>query len=701
MRSTARRRIRWRLRPLSLPPRPYAPRTVAGACVVSLCRNRSRNQITTVSVEQFGPVRHSSRSAASMATMPLGLSTRSARFEEGSEVFLEGPVDWELNRLQRQCKLMEGQRRTYSKEVHQRISKQLEEIRQLEVLRAKLQMQISVAQSQVKRLKDSQRLEDMDRLLKCRAQVQAETEALQEQARALDKQIQEWENHILTQSKKASTPGVILNQKMKIQRRIQILEDQLDRVTCHFDIQLVRNAALREELDLLRIERGRYLNMDRKLKKEIHLLRETVGALSTSSTSAYTAREEAKTKMGLLRERAEKEVAQSETEAQILQRQISHLEQLHRFLKLKNHDRQPDPDIVQKQEQRAWEVAEGLRKTSQEKLVLRYEDALNKLAQLTGESDPDLLVEKYLELEERNFAEFNFINEQNSELHHLQEEIKEMQEALVSEHASQDTQHLQQEQQCRTLQQEVDTVCSESQQLEARLQALRAQLEKLKADIQLLFEKAQCDSSVIKDLLGVKTHLRDRDMRLFLSTIEKRLVQLLTVQAFLEVQVELQDLQQQEEATRKLESSPSLAFSSTQISLSVPSLGTPKRTSVIPESILSHKTSRGRGASSISHVTFGDSGSAAGPMTLASVSASVALVSSRGSVVGRGAFKHTSSSSYLGSTGYLETSRGQESTGGGAQSQSMGSELSRGHGSSSGPGSRPSSSTSKDSRGYN
>lgn len=32
--------------------------------------------------------------------------------------------------------------------------------------------------------------------------------------------------------------------------------------------------------------------------------------------------------------------------------------------------------------------------------------------------------------EERNFAEFNFINEQNSELQHLQEEIKEVSEAL-------------------------------------------------------------------------------------------------------------------------------------------------------------------------------------------------------------------------------------------------------------------------------
>lgn len=47
----------------------------------------------------------------------------------------------------------------------------------------------------------------------------------------------------------------------------------------------------------------------------------------------------------------------------------------------------------------AKEVAEGLRKSSQERLKLRYEDALNKLSQLTGESDPDLLVEKYLERE--------------------------------------------------------------------------------------------------------------------------------------------------------------------------------------------------------------------------------------------------------------------------------------------------------------
>lgn len=56
--------------------------------------------------------------------------------------------------------------------------------------------------------------------------------------------------------------------------------------------------------------------------------------------------------MGLLQERADKEVTQNQTEVQSLQRQIAHLEQLHRFLKLKNDERQPDPAVVEKREKR-------------------------------------------------------------------------------------------------------------------------------------------------------------------------------------------------------------------------------------------------------------------------------------------------------------------------------------------------------------
>uniref|UniRef100_A0A8D1RYG5 Outer dynein arm docking complex subunit 1 n=1 Tax=Sus scrofa TaxID=9823 RepID=A0A8D1RYG5_PIG len=642
---------------------------------------------------------------------------------------------------------MEGERRAYSKEVHQRINKQLGEIQRLEGVRDKLQVQISIAQSQVKRLRDSERLENMGHLLKCRVQVQAEVKELQEQTRALDREIQEWETRIFAHSQDVKAPGCVLSQKVKVRQRIKILEDQLDRVTCRFDIQLVRNATLREELDLLRIERNRYLNVDHKLQKE-----------------------EAKNKISMLRERAEKEVAQNETEVQILQRQVAHLEQLHRFLKLKNDDRQPDPAILAKREQRAREVAEGLRKTSQEKLVLRYEDALNKLYQLTGESDPDLMVEKYLELEERNFAEFNFINEQNSELEHLQEEIKEMQEALVSRRRSEEDRRAQQEQQRTELQQRVDEVHTEAENLEARFQDFRGQLEALKTAIQRLFTRAQCDSTLINDLLGVKTQMRDRDIGLFLGLIEKRLVELLMVHAFLETQsypftslpsaalmvlgqspeellkkvvlplppdnleeppgfearddyplskeellsqvvkslkvqeqAREQHLKELAEAVKKVDSTPSITFSQ-KASSSTRLL--PKSPSAIPGSIMSHRTSGGRAPSSnVGHVTFGEPSSSAGRMTYGSTSATGALASSRSSTGGRVTFRSPSSSSYLGSTGYLESSRGHESFGG-LESRGPGSEssgglgFSRGQVSSTGPASSTGqgSTTSKDSR---
>lgn len=43
-------------------------------------------------------------------------------------------------------------------------------------------------------------------------------------------QIQEWETRIFNHSKDIKAPGLVLDQKVKIRRRIKILEDQLDRV---------------------------------------------------------------------------------------------------------------------------------------------------------------------------------------------------------------------------------------------------------------------------------------------------------------------------------------------------------------------------------------------------------------------------------------------------------------------------------------
>uniref|UniRef100_A0A673V797 ODAD1 central coiled coil region domain-containing protein n=1 Tax=Suricata suricatta TaxID=37032 RepID=A0A673V797_SURSU len=408
-------------------------------------------------------------------------------------------------------------------------------------------------------------------------------------------------------------------------------------------------------------------------------------------------------------------------------------------------------------------MAEGLRKTSQEALVLRCEDALNKLFQLTGESDPDLLAERYLQMEERNFAEFTFINEQNSELERLQEEIKALRETLAATRTREDALREQREQQQRALQQQTDEVRAEADKVEARFQDLQGQLEKLKAGIQQLFARAQCDSTLIEDLLGVETHMRDRDIRLLLGLIEKRVVELLTVQAYAETLtssaedpallalgqgpedlpdtqapspplppqlpdsqddppgfeakddypmskeellsqvtklLEAQEQQQAKElaeGVRKVDSNLSdlsLSLSMTQRMGSGSPMKKARSPSGVPRAILSQRTSSalassgGHAASAGGRVPFSEPGSSTGRVTFGSTSAMGGPASSWGSTGGRVTFRTPSSSSYLGSTGYLRSSRGHE-TPSGAETKGTGSESSGGLGPSGGQASSP------------
>lgn len=349
-------------------------------------------------------------------------------------------------------------------------------------------------------------------------------------------------------------------------------------------------------------------------------------------------------------------------------------------------------------------------------------------------------------MEERNFAEFNFISEQNSEVHYLREEIQEIREALARERARAESPRLREEQRV-ALQQRVDVVRAEAEQIEARSQSLRDLLEKLKADIQLLFTKAGCDSRIIDDLLGVRTHTRDRDVGLFLGIIEKRLVELLMARAFLDTQaspadaallvlgqsqeepgkkmdalqppdnledppgfvatdsypmsreellqlvvksVKLRELAQEQnqkelsEAVRKLDSARGSRTGSV--------LGSTRKASGMPGSILSHKSSKSRGPSSAGRVTFGIPSSSTGrvsrPDTFGDHSgvASTAHGSSLTSSVGHVTSSPGGSGGHEGSTSYVESSRGQESFGGDTQSRTE-SELSGGPASSAPKGS--------------
>lgn len=157
-----------------------------------------------------------------------------------------------------------------------------------------------------------------------------------------------------------------------------------------------------------------------------------------------------------------------------------------------------------------------------------------------------------------------------------------------------------------------------------------------------------------------------------------------------------QHLKELMEMAKKMDSSLSMSLSSTQKAGSGTPLVIPRSPSIIPGSIMSHRTngilmSTGGHATSsnIGHVTFGDPSSTIGHMTLSSTSAS------QSSTGGRMTFRARSPSSHPVSTGYMESSGGPESFGG-KQRRGTTSELSAGPASSTSPG----STMSKDSQSY-
>lgn len=161
--------------------------------------------------------------------------------------------------------------------------------------------------------------------------------------------------------------------------------------------------------------------------------------------------------------------------------------------------------------------------------------------------------------------------------------------------------------------------------------------------------------------------------------------------------VELRELAQEQnqrelsEATRKL--TGTLGFSNTRGSGTGSILGSTRKTSGMPGSILSHRSSKGRATGSTGHVTFGLPSSSTGrvsrPATFGDHSSGVGGTpgSSPASSGGHMTYSPKSSGGHLGSTGSVESSRGLESFGGGTES--------RGRTSSAGP----TTSASKGSRG--
>jgi len=66
------------------------------------------------------------------------------------------------------------------------------------------------------------------------------------------------------------------------------------------------------------------------------------------------------------------------------------------------------------------------KKAGQTDTVDSYEASFSRIREITKEEDIDQIVRQFIEVEDENFALFNFVSDQNSRIEYLQDEIDEV-----------------------------------------------------------------------------------------------------------------------------------------------------------------------------------------------------------------------------------------------------------------------------------
>ncbi|KAM6947019.1 coiled-coil domain-containing protein 114 [Lycodopsis pacificus] len=462
--------------------------------------------------------------------MPRGRTATSAR-SDSSEMDIDG-TESEIAKLQRQFRIMEGDRQAYNFQAREQIRKQQQEIEKLLKEQEDLHINLGACKSVSRQQQDSEDTQSLRALLEQRDMLEEELWKEKQCQKELEKEITNTELKLAELRKgKVGTGDTQKSKLRRTQKDIRTLEYKLDRSLTRFNEQLTKNSHLREELQTLHIERIRFQQLHSKLDKELYDVRKKIGETVNLSNVAYDTRLEAQSKLTMMREKAVKDLAQYNTEMKELERVIAQEFSLKEFMTTKCSERSGQDEGHEMGHKQLSEMKEQRRMDSGEESLDALEEVFERIQALTGEDNLDMLVSRFIQAEDQNFALFNFVNEQNNEAEALRDQISKgkIQQFQVA--------GLQQEQDHRSLLKDIDEQQKESESqaedYENQASIISKILDEIKTGVNSIFSKMDCDRSVMEDLLGSSTGISENNIMSYLGLVEQKTNELLTIQAFL------------------------------------------------------------------------------------------------------------------------------------------------------------------------
>ncbi|CAF0923586.1 unnamed protein product [Adineta ricciae] len=447
--------------------------------------------------------------------------------EDSDEEFQE----IQYTKLQNNYRHAREDQREYTIEKKDQLRVQRKTLEQLTRERDELEKTFRLAESLENQKRDEEKTRKLQNLVQTKDQLQSDIQNEKTISTELDVEIREWEKKIRQKQSEVGGAHAAVNFNANVQKQERVFENRLDTALKRFNSLLSSNGLLRSEIDSLRNERERYENLSQKSEIELRKLRAQLVECIEKSVTSYEQRKDANSKAIILQNKAESDKFTAEAEMRELERQISHDRKLRDFMKLKAQERHEDEELVTYRKQKAAEIAEKRRKEKEEHSVEAYETHFQQIQRISGEPDLQKLVDKFIEVEDKNFALFNYVNELNNQIETLHEDIADVKQEIRDFESQGVALQDRQKRKVEEIERKRAQATILADEYEDKHQATKKLLDDCRDGIGSLFKKIGCDRGQIDHLLQSHEGVTEDNMIKYLGIIEERTNELLTAQA--------------------------------------------------------------------------------------------------------------------------------------------------------------------------
>ncbi|CAH0385664.1 unnamed protein product [Bemisia tabaci] len=443
----------------------------------------------------------------------------------------------ELDRLERQYRIMESDRLSYAEEMKIHLNKQRRMIENLQREKDEITTNLNVGKTSQNILTNNQQNEKLKELIKRHDDLEAMIKVEKSQLEELDSQIFKIEKEVdELRLKDSSTIDRRLESKMKDSaRHIALLENRLHVATMKFDKNLMQNAVLKEEINTALKQRSRFNEVYQNLVRRLETGKQVMLNLIEQATLAFDQREEAQSKLKALQDRDRQDLLKHSHELRELQRRLDYDTKLEEFLGTKGQYRIM-ADLQTKEAEKQRKQKEEAAQQIKTNLMI-----LDQIKTFSSESDIDRLAAQFIKQEEENFALFNYVNELNNELEALQEQVNNLVQSIEEQRVINKERATQQEETIASLTQNLDDKTAEADTMNENLRATTDRMTQLLRGIDSLFKLIPSDSTAILKLLGESPTVQPFNVMLFLNIIERRIIEIVNKVYVLEKQAQFHD----------------------------------------------------------------------------------------------------------------------------------------------------------------